>query len=685
MEATGRTGSAAARPDDGERGDGWALALLGHAADTVSVLDADGRVVYVNTAVEHLLGMPPAALLGRTGHDLVHPEDLATLRDRFAARLTGADLADPFVYRLRHADGSWRWVESVSANRLADPAVRGVVLSTRDATERVRTEAALRESERRAREHLAAADRAARELALLDRVRTALARQLDLPTLFRSVVEAVAETFGYSQVSLYLREGDASVLQHQVGYGRVLARIPVDRGVSGRVVRSGQPVLLEDVRDDPAFLGAIDGIRSEVCVPLRDDDRVVGFLNLESTGGDRLGPGDLHLMEALAEHVGIAIGRTRVYQQARLSEERFRTAFASSALGTALVGLDGRWLAVNPALCETVGYSEEELLRRTFQAITHPDDHAEDARLIGLLLAGEIPAIRFEKRYIHKRGHPVWVFITGSLVRGDDGTPLSFLSHVQDVSERKRGEAELRAAKEAAEESNRLKSVFLSTMSHELRTPMNAIIGYAHLLLDGLDGELTTAQRQDVRLIAEGADRLLGLIDDVLDLSRIEAGRLDLAPELVDIAGAVAEAVAQVAPLASPKGLALAVDLPAGLPTVRADPLRVRQILLNLLGNAVKFTASGSVRVTGRAVAGGVEVTVTDTGIGIAPAALPHVFDEFRQADSGTTRRYGGSGLGLAISRRLTELHGGTIAVDSTPGVGSTFTLRLPVAPVDAG
>jgi signal transduction histidine kinase len=219
-------------------------------------------------------------------------------------------------------------------------------------------------------------------------------------------------------------------------------------------------------------------------------------------------------------------------------------------------------------------------------------------------------------------------------------------------------------------------------MSHELRTPMNAIIGYAHLLLDGLSGPLRPSQADDVRQIADGADRLLGLIDDVLDLSRIEAGRLDLTAEPVDLTAVVAEVTAQMAPLASRKGLDVVVDPAPGLPAVRADPLRVRQILLNLVGNAVKFTEAGSVRVTSRATEDGVEVAVTDTGIGIAPEVLPHVFDEFRQADTGTTRRYGGSGLGLAISRRLAELHGGTIAAESTPGVGSAFTLRLPV---DAG
>jgi PAS domain S-box-containing protein len=235
------------------------------------------------------------------------------------------------------------------------------------------------------------------------------------------------------------------------------------------------------------------------------------------------------------------------------------------------------------------------------------------------------------------------------------------------------------AAFAAVQEASRLKSSFLSTMSHELRTPLNAIIGYAHLLLDGMAGPLTADQVGDVRQITEGADRLLGLVDDVLDLSRIEAGALDLAPERVDLASVLRAVRADVAPQALAKKLTLAFDVETGL-AVRADPVRLRQVLLNLVGNAVKFTAAGSITVRARATADGVEIAVADTGIGIAPGALAHVFDEFRQADGSTTRRYGGSGLGLAISKRLVELHGGRITVESEPGVGSTFLVRLPGA-----
>jgi PAS domain S-box-containing protein len=359
----------------------------------------------------------------------------------------------------------------------------------------------------------------------------------------------------------------------------------------------------------------------------------------------------------------------------RASEARFRAAFADAPIGMALTTPAGDFVQVNRALCEILGYREAELLERTLPDVTHPDDLGADHRQAARLLAGTLATYQVEKRYVRADGPVVWGEYSASLVRDEAGQPLHLVCQIQDVTERKRAEAELRAAKEAAEEASRLKSGFLSTMSHELRTPLTAIMGYAELMLGAKLGPIEEA---DAAQISRSARHLLALVDDLLDLSRIEAGRLELAPEEVDLAGVVARVVAEVVPLAAAKGLSLTVDAPAGLPRVRADPVRLRQLLLNLAGNAVKFTERGTVTLTARCAAGGVEVAVADTGIGIAPEALTHIFDEFRQADSSTTRRYGGSGLGLAIAHRLAQMHGGAITVESTQGAGSTFTLWLP-------
>jgi signal transduction histidine kinase len=239
--------------------------------------------------------------------------------------------------------------------------------------------------------------------------------------------------------------------------------------------------------------------------------------------------------------------------------------------------------------------------------------------------------------------------------------------------------SELRVNNLQLERANRLKSEFLASVSHELRTPMNAIIGYTKLMLDGLDGELTGQQQTDLFRVAQAADNLLGLINGLLDLAKIEAGKMELSVEEVNIAEVTAEALELVRPHADEKGLAVRSAIPSALPNVWADRARVRQIMANMLANAVKFTERGAVTVSAGAAEGWVTVSVADTGVGITPEAQAYVFDEFRQADSSTTRRYGGTGLGLAISKRLVTLHGGRIWVDSEVGKGSTFHFTLPI------
>jgi signal transduction histidine kinase len=238
---------------------------------------------------------------------------------------------------------------------------------------------------------------------------------------------------------------------------------------------------------------------------------------------------------------------------------------------------------------------------------------------------------------------------------------------------------ELRVNNLQLERANRLKSEFLASVSHELRTPMNAIIGYTKLMLDGLDGEMTAQQQTDLFRVAQAADNLLGLINGLLDLAKIEAGKMELNIEEVNIPEVTEEALELVRPHADEKGLQVSSVISQALPNVWADRARVRQVLANMLANAVKFTERGVVSVAATAAEGWVTVSVTDTGVGISPEAQAYVFDEFRQADSSTTRRYGGTGLGLAISKRLVTLHGGRIWVDSEVGRGSTFHFTLPI------
>ena len=216
-------------------------------------------------------------------------------------------------------------------------------------------------------------------------------------------------------------------------------------------------------------------------------------------------------------------------------------------------------------------------------------------------------------------------------------------------------------------------------MSHELRTPLNAILGYTELVLDGIYGEPTEKMDGVLRRVQANGKHLLGLINDVLDLSKIEAGQLTLSVADYSMSDVVQSVFTAVEPLATEKNLALKVELPPGLPVGHGDERRIAQVLLNLVGNAIKFTDAGEVAIKASAVNGSFEVAVSDTGPGVAPADQQKIFEEFQQADNSSTRKKGGSGLGLSISKRIVEMHGGRMWVESELNRGSKFSFALPI------
>lgn len=521
---------------------------------------------------------------------------------------------------------------------------------------------------------------------------------------------------------------------------------------------------------------------------------------------------------ALAGVTGVVIDRTetvRTTQALRLSNEQFASAFRYGSIGMALVGIDGYWLRVNPALSRMLGYSEDDLLRMTFQQITHPDDLAEDLANVRRLLAGDCDTFTIEKRYFHKTGATVWVSLSVSLAHDDKGKPLYFISQVKDITEIRRDKDELmrrnalleanlnasingilvvdregrklihnaafldlwhipaeiaadpddrrqllwmaglvphkeeflsriealygdptvrdrdeitlsdgtilerytapvvgedgtcfgriwvyrniteerrkmqeiETATERALSADRTKSEFLAVMSHELRTPLHGIEGYADLILNtaGLPAEVY----EHARVIHSCGEGLLRILQDILDFSQLEADRIAVQCEPFSLSELAWGVVALLEPRATAKGLRMEVHIGNGVPaTIRGDAGRIRQVLLNLIGNAVKFTERGSVklRVSGDWVGETPETTirfeVEDTGPGISADLHERIFQPFTQADASVSRRHGGTGLGLSIAKRLVERMGGTLEVRSTPGRGATFgfALRRPVA-----
>jgi signal transduction histidine kinase len=293
------------------------------------------------------------------------------------------------------------------------------------------------------------------------------------------------------------------------------------------------------------------------------------------------------------------------------------------------------------------------------------------------LVAGAAPSYRIEYPYRDELGDLVAAFNDNRARLAVSMQDLNAINlNLEKIVEARTWE--LRQAKDAAESADRLKSAFLATMSHELRTPLNSIIGFTGILLQELVGPLNPEQKKQMGIVRANSNHLLELINDVLDISKIEAGQLQVSREPIDLK-AIAEKVLQtVQPLAQKKSLDLRWDLPETLEPILSDRRRVEQILMNLLGNAIKFTEAGEVRLRVEPAGADLRIEVSDTGIGMAEADLERLFQPFFQIDTGLTRKYGGTGLGLSICKKLVELLGGRIQVESALGRGSTFTVLLP-------
>ncbi|GBD26892.1 Aerobic respiration control sensor protein ArcB [bacterium HR30] len=368
--------------------------------------------------------------------------------------------------------------------------------------------------------------------------------------------------------------------------------------------------------------------------------------------------------------------RVSIVEQLRQSEERFRSTFERAPIGIALVAPSGQFLRVNAALCEMLGYSEEELLQRDFQSITYPEDLEPDLALVAECLEGKRDTYVMEKRYVRPDGQLVLARLLVGLVRDSFGLPVHFVSLIEDITERKRLEQELRVAKGVAEEATRAKTMFLARMSHEIRTPLNGVLGMLELLQST---ELTQEQRCYVETAVASGHTLLALLNDLLDLSRIETGAVELRAEPVDCRALLEEVCRSLQPKADEKQLRLELHVAREVPrTLLVDPRALRQILVNFLSNAVKFTDSGGVRVElhWAPEQGQLHLAVHDTGPGIPPSELELIFSEFAQTKEG--RGLGGTGLGLAIARRLAEAMGGRVWAESELGRGSIFHALLP-------
>ncbi|MDG3005452.1 hybrid sensor histidine kinase/response regulator [Paludisphaera mucosa] len=449
---------------------------------------------------------------------------------------------------------------------------------------------------------------------------------------------------------------------------------------SGRVIWvRGEAQIIRDAGGAPLFLQGIafditDQKEAEAILH-RSREQLEGVVRERTS---ELGEANRALQAEIAE-------RTRTELALRDREARLGSIVESAVDGILVIDHRGVVESFNPAAQRIFGYSSDEVLGRNIKMLMPaPYREEHDGYLANYLETG-IPKIIGIGRDVtgrRKDGGTFPMELAVSKTPTSDG--IKFTGIVRDVTQRKRDESDLTEAKLAAESASKLKSEFLANMSHEIRTPMNGIIGMTEL---ALDTDLDPIQREYLGAVKISADALLTLINDILDFSKIEAGKLDLDATDFDVREMVGEALKPMAVRASEKGLELACEIEADVPDVLVgDPGRLRQIMINLVGNAIKFTMEGEVVVkVGREAGSGdadlsLHISITDTGIGVPEDKQQRIFESFTQADGSTTRKFGGTGLGLAISRRLVELMGGRIWLESRPGVGTTFhfTAKLP-------
>ena len=462
------------------------------------------------------------------------------------------------------------------------------------------------------------------------------------------------------------------VASHAMPTNAVGNRMAVGEGAMGRVAETHQRLVIPRYQDWEGRSAQYvhSTVQAVIAVPLLIGQRLVGVIAAVHHDPSRvLGAGDTRLLELFAPQAAIAIENARLFAAA---QRYFEDLVLNNPVAIASVDLDFRITTCNPAFERLFGWTREEVLGRNLDDMVAPEELRAEARAYTDQMAlGRIA--RGIGRRRRRDGTLVDVEISAIPVMVGE-TRVGMMALYHDITE-------LLEARRAAEAANGAKSQFLASMSHELRTPLNAIIGYSEILQEDA-AEAGGALLPDVERIHAAGKHLLALINDILDLSKIEAGRMELFIETFDVAALVADVATTVRPLMAKHGNTLDVRCAADAGAMRSDATRVRQVLLNFLSNAAKFTERGTVTLaverSGAGPGDALTFAVRDTGIGLSPEQRAKLFQAFAQAEASTAAKYGGTGLGLAISRKLCQMMGGDVTVESAPGAGSTFTMTLP-------
>jgi len=651
---------------------GGELAIYDEAAGELVILASNLPVSAVGTRMR--IGEGAMGHVAKTLEPLIIPryQEWEGRSDRYSASTIQAVMAAPLLIGTRLV-GAIASVHDDPTRHFGERELRRLTMFAPQAAIAIENARLFTAEHRRAEE----------QEALLDTL-TDLAGELELSRALERVlaraVSLLQVTGGELATWDEARQELVVVASHNLGAGALGARMALGEGAMGHVAQTHEPLIIPRYQEWAGRSAQYTQhtVQSVMVTPLLIGTRLVGALASVHSDPDRIfGPQDLRLLQLFAPQAAIAIENARLFDS---SQRYYEALVRNNPVAIVTVDLEDAITSCNPAFERLYGYAEAEVVGRNLDELLTTAETREEARAYTRqTVAGGRAAGTGRRRCKDGRLVDVELLSVPVVVAGER---VGMMALYHDITE-------LLQARREAEAANAAKSDFLANMSHELRTPLNAIIGYSEMLEEEAGDSGHDQYGADLRKIQAAGRHLLALINDVLDLSKIEAGRMELHLETFELRPAIEAVASTVAPLIAKNGNRLELDLARDLGTIRADVTRVRQVLLNLLSNASKFTEHGTITLRAAREPGpdgeAIRLTVRDTGIGMTPEQLGRLFQAFAQADAATAAKYGGTGLGLAISRMFCEMMGGEITVASEPGVGTTFTVRLPVAVPEPG
>ena len=631
-------------------------AALASITDGVFVLDTQGKIVHLNAAAQRMIELPPDEAVGKPLWDVVHSNpELADRQDVYGSRVGGSLLTTGLVLWVRSARSSderrRRRSFEVRARPLHTPQGQpsGQLVILQDVTERNRQRA-------------------------LYRIVREITAQLTPDAVIQAAVQSIAEIAGWSNVMIAVPGENGTTWSVRAAWGGLADSVdrtfPIEQGIVGRALREATTQLVPDVRADPDYVVLCPDIQSQVTLPLKRGDRVLGVLSLESERMAAFSTGDVRLFGSLAETVALTMDNARLYTEAVNERQRLTTLIGSSRDGIILVGLDKRMLVINAPAVEFLGLDGEGAdwtgvpIRSALDVLEANAEQAARALWAEMsrMGAGDEPAGEGEFEVFPRAIQ--WLNLPVSV----DRVPLGRLLVLHDVTEERL--------------LQKMREDLTHTMVHDLRNPLTGISTALQLLDAKLTELITPAQHRLFEIATNSTQKMVDLVNSILDLSRLEKGRMPLDPEPVSLPDVLAETLRLQSPLSLAKKLRMTTEVAPMLPLAWADGELIARVLQNLIGNAIKFTpAGGTITVAASLFDGAaseddlwLRLSVTDSGPGVPPELQDKLFEKFVVGE----QQERGSGLGLAFCKLAVQAHGGEIWVESEPGQGASFVFTLP-------